>query len=156
MYVTVGQEDTASLGQALGSLLEAGDSVRLVGQMGMGKSVLARGIARALGVTGPMPSPTFTLMQPYAGRVPVHHFDLFRLCDEEEFYAAGFDELVGREAVSLIEWPLDGLDFAPCVTVTLTAGPAPNERAIAISFDGMNGEKARALLGAVAPWEAPL
>ena len=68
---------------ALAEMLGAGDTVLLDGDLGAGKSVMARGIARALGVTGAMPSPTFTLLIPYQGRIPVYHFDLYRLADPD-------------------------------------------------------------------------
>ena len=80
MFVTHGGEDTFAFGQALGAFLKKGDTVLLYGDLGAGKSVLARGIADALGVSGEMASPTFTLMQPYNGKKEkVYHFDLYRL-----------------------------------------------------------------------------
>ena len=85
---TRSQDDTFALGRALGAFLRPGDSLLLSGDLGTGKSVLARGAARSLGVEGPMPSPSFTIMFPYEGRVPVYHFDLYRLSGPDEFEAA--------------------------------------------------------------------
>ncbi len=153
MYKTTGQEDTDKFGRALGGALSPGDSVLLAGTLGMGKSVLARGIARSLGIVSPMPSPTFTLMQPYEGRVKVNHFDLYRLEDMDEFEAAGLNEYIGGEQVALIEWPLEDLVARPQVFLTLSRGEATDERLIALSFDGMGEAKMAAVEKAIAPWE---
>ena len=78
-FRTRSEEDTYAFGRALGAFLRPGDALLLSGDLGTGKSVLARGAARALGVEGPMPSPSFTIMFPYEGECPVYHFDLYRL-----------------------------------------------------------------------------
>ena len=103
--LTHSEADTQALAARFAGGLKPGDVVLLHGDLGAGKSVFVRGAAGALGVTGAMPSPTFTLMIPYEGRVKVIHFDLYRLSDPEEFYAAGLDEFVGGDGVALIEWP---------------------------------------------------
>ena len=82
---THSEKDTLAFASRLAPMLEAGDTVLLEGGLGAGKSVLARGIARGMGVEGPMPSPTFTLMIPYeAGGRRLYHFDLYRLSDPDE------------------------------------------------------------------------
>jgi tRNA threonylcarbamoyladenosine biosynthesis protein TsaE len=149
MYNTRSAEDTKAFGRALGGALRPGDSVLLRGDMGAGKSVLARGIARALGVQGPMPSPTFTLMQPY-GRVC--HFDLYRLADLDEFYAAGLDEFTGGDCVALIEWPMDGMDISPRVEIDMGRGQSDQQRRLRVSFAGMEGRE-EAIGRALAGWE---
>ena len=104
-YLTHSEADTAALAARFAETLKIGDCVLLHGDLGAGKSVFVRGVARAMGVRGAMPSPTFTLMIPYEGDVKLYHFDLYRLGDTEEFYAAGLDEFVGGDGVALIEWP---------------------------------------------------
>lgn len=104
-YLTRSEAETRELAARFAESLRPGDCVLLHGELGAGKSVFVRGAARALGVTGAMPSPTFTLMIPYEGDVKLAHFDLYRLSDPEEFYAAGLDEFVGGEYVALVEWP---------------------------------------------------
>ena len=152
MYRTHSQEDTLRLGAALGAHLLPGDSVLISGDLGAGKSVLARGAAQALGVTGPMPSPTFTLMQPYGN---VCHFDLYRLTDEDEFYAAGLDEFTGGQWIALIEWPFEGMDISPRAEVSIRRGTAEDERRIEITYTGMDGREAD-IQRALAAWEERL
>ena len=104
-YETRSEEETMAFASRLSPMLSAGDAVLLEGELGAGKSVLARGIARGMGVEGPMPSPTFTLMIPYeAGGRRLYHFDLYRLEDPDEYYAAGLDEFIGGDGVAVVEW----------------------------------------------------
>ena len=97
--------DTAALGAAIAAGLAVGDVVALAGDLGAGKTTLARAILTALGLTGPMPSPTFTLVQTYeAPRLAVHHYDLYRLEDPREIAELGLEEALEEGAI-LIEWP---------------------------------------------------
>ncbi|MCG8478171.1 MAG: tRNA (adenosine(37)-N6)-threonylcarbamoyltransferase complex ATPase subunit type 1 TsaE, partial [Spirochaetales bacterium] len=95
---------TQTLGRSVASRLAPGSIVCLSGELGTGKSVLARGIARALGVADRMPSPSYTLVEEYVGRLPVLHIDLYRIADEAEFGMLGIEEEMVR-SVSLVEWP---------------------------------------------------
>lgn len=97
-------EETQTLGRSVASRLAPGSIVCLSGELGTGKSVLARGIARALGVADRMPSPSYTLVEEYVGRLPVLHIDLYRIADEAEFGMLGIEEEMVR-SVSLVEWP---------------------------------------------------
>lgn len=150
MYWTHSEEDTRRFGEALGARLLPGDSLLISGGLGAGKSVLARGAARALGVTGPMPSPTFTLMQPYGH---VCHFDLYRLEDEDEFYRAGLDEFTGGSWIALIEWPFEGMDLTPRVEVSIARGEAEDARLIRLMCVGMDG-RAASIAEALGSWKA--
>ncbi|NLB38844.1 MAG: tRNA (adenosine(37)-N6)-threonylcarbamoyltransferase complex ATPase subunit type 1 TsaE [Clostridiales bacterium] len=86
-------------------LLNGGDVLLLKGDMGAGKSELARGIARGLGITGPVPSPSFTILNAYdEGRVPFHHFDWYRVNGASELTESGLDEFIGQ-GITVIEWP---------------------------------------------------
>ena len=135
---TRSEEDTFELGRALGAFLRPGDAMLLSGNLGTGKSVLARGAARALGVEGPMPSPSFTIMFPYEGRVPVYHFDLYRLSGQDEFEAAGLDEWFGGRGVCLVEWPETvDLEARPCVRVALRRAAQEGARDVEIETEGV-------------------
>ncbi len=106
---------TTRLGEEVSLWLGAGDMVALFGDLGAGKTVLARAIIRALATepAGDIPSPTFSLVQVYeAGRLPVWHFDLYRIEDSAEIFELGFDE-AERDGVALIEWPQHMGDYLP-------------------------------------------
>jgi tRNA threonylcarbamoyladenosine biosynthesis protein TsaE len=93
------------LGERLGERLEAGDFVGLIGELGAGKTVFARGVAEGAGVApGQVASPSFAIVYTYRGRLPLHHADFFRLGDEEELYATGFFDLLRGDAATLVEW----------------------------------------------------
>src|SRR5438128_9567430 len=96
-------DETHELGRRLGSALKAGDVVGLEGDLGTGKTELVRGIAEALEVTGSVHSPTFVLHHRYQGRLPIEHFDLYRL-EGMAWVDTGLDE-PAPDAVTLIEWP---------------------------------------------------
>ena len=147
IYTTRSEADTLAFGARLSGMLSAGDTVLLSGDLGAGKSVLARGIARGMGVEGPMPSPTFTLMIPYEGASGrLYHFDLYRLADPDEYYAAGLDEFVGGDGVAVVEWPqMAELDASPALAVTLRRGAAEAVREIEIENRGVAGYDAGAL-----------
>jgi len=97
---------TLALGAALASALEPGLLVNLHGDLGVGKTTLVRGVLRALGHTGPVKSPTYTLVELYeVSRLVLHHFDFYRFHDPREWIDAGFRESFNGSTVSLIEWP---------------------------------------------------
>jgi tRNA threonylcarbamoyladenosine biosynthesis protein TsaE len=98
--------ETKAMGEALAAQLQAGDVVVLQGDLGAGKSELARGIARGLGVQGHVPSPSFTILQVYEdGRLPLYHFDWYRVGSGEELYELSLEEYLYGGGVSVIEWP---------------------------------------------------
>jgi tRNA threonylcarbamoyladenosine biosynthesis protein TsaE len=98
-------ERTHALGVALGRLLEPGHFVGLIGDLGAGKTQLTRGVAEGAGVPpGEVSSPTFAIVQPYRGRILLHHADLYRLSDEDELYATGYFDLLEAEGAMLVEW----------------------------------------------------
>ncbi|WP_298272213.1 tRNA (adenosine(37)-N6)-threonylcarbamoyltransferase complex ATPase subunit type 1 TsaE [Geobacter sp.] len=100
-------DETVRLGERLGRVLTAGAFVALYGELGSGKTHFARGVAAGVGVeaTVPVTSPTFTLLNEYVGRIPLYHFDLYRLAGGDDAVELGFDEYFHGEGVCLVEWP---------------------------------------------------
>jgi len=116
------EAQTLELGMQLGRLLEQSALILLQGDLGAGKSVLARGIARGLGVPDAVPitSPTFTLMNHYPARLDLYHFDLYRLSDPDELIEIGFDDFAFGSGAALVEWPERlGTDEAPGLWVRI-------------------------------------
>ena len=106
IFKSRGVHETIAFGVTLGELLSPGHVVALVGELGAGKTTLVKGIAQGLGVNDrrAVKSPTFSLVHRYEGRIPVYHFDAYRLEGEREMFALGSEEMVYGDGVSLIEW----------------------------------------------------
>ena len=106
--ITASAAETEAVGRRLAESLEPGDVVLVSGELGTGKTTLIRGACRALGVTEPVVSPTFTIGRRYRGRVPVSHLDLFRLGTLAGEDPGLLDDYLTPDAVSLVEWPAVG------------------------------------------------
>ena len=105
-FETHSVKQTQQLGAALAAQLQPDDVLLLLGDMGAGKSEFTRGLARGLGVTGYVTSPTFTILQVHEdGRLPLYHFDWYRLNDVEELYELSMEEYLHNGGVAVIEWP---------------------------------------------------
>jgi len=98
-------EDTAALGEQLGQNAKPGEVYTLIGDLGVGKTVFTQGFAKGLGITEPVNSPTFTIVQVYEeGRLPFYHFDVYRIGDVEEMDEIGYEDYFYGQGVCLIEW----------------------------------------------------
>lgn len=139
------EEETIRIGMSLAAELRPGDIVLLRGDLGAGKSVLARGVARGLGVTGPVPSPTFTLLNCHEGRAPLHHFDLYRMDDPEEFYAAGLEDALSADAISLVEWPERCEEAMPPCRLEIAIVPGADEAERVLTLTPLGGFREIAL-----------
>lgn len=99
------EEDTFQIGYELGRQAKAGDVFGLLGDLGVGKTVFTKGFAKGLGITEPISSPTFTIIQEYhEGRLPFFHFDVYRIGDIEEMEEIGYEDCFYGGGVSLVEW----------------------------------------------------
>lgn len=124
---TCSEQETEALGRALGKLLFPGAVILLDGDLGAGKTVFARGVARGLGVEATVQSPTFTLLNAHTGRLPFYHFDLYRLETEDELYDLGFDEVLDGDGVSLVEWAgkFSGFFSLPALQIEILGAQGP-------------------------------
>jgi len=126
----------------LGALLQPGDFIGLAGELGAGKTALVRGIAEGAGVSpADVSSPTFTIVQTYAGRLPLHHADLYRLNGADELYATGFFDLLD-EGAAVVEW-IDRVKIdVPMLRIELSMVDATTRRIVAAA----DGARAAELL----------
>ena len=98
------EEKTREIGSKLGELLTPKSVICLIGDLGAGKTTMTQSLARALGVDDYITSPTFTIVNEYEGRMPLYHFDVYRIGSSEEMYDIGFDEYIDGDGVCIIEW----------------------------------------------------
>lgn len=117
------EKETWEIGNRIAQQCEAGTIVLLHGDLGVGKTVFTKGFAAGLGVEEPVNSPTFTIIQIYeSGRIPLYHFDVYRIADVEEMDEIGYENYFFGDGVCLIEWAELIRDILPeqCVEVTIT------------------------------------
>ena len=136
--VLKGLEETKRFGIKLGSLLKPRDVVCLIGDLGAGKTTLTKSIGLGLGVDDYITSPTFVLINEYTGRIPVYHFDVYRLENVEELYDLGFDEYFYGKGVSIIEWAdkIEKLLPEERIVLDIKRGIDLDERRIGITIYG--------------------
>jgi tRNA threonylcarbamoyladenosine biosynthesis protein TsaE len=128
---TTSVADTIALGERLGRVAAAGDLVCLWGELGAGKTQVAKGIAAGLGVDATVNSPTFILMNEYAGRLPLFHVDLYRLADAADALAGGVVDDRQSDGLTVVEWPERMGDVLPVERVDVRiAGTGDEPRAI--------------------------
>ena len=133
------EEEMLKLGAALASILDDGDVVYLLGELGVGKTTLARGMVKSLGYAGHVTSPTFTIMNIYSSRPPVYHFDFYRL-QSGEIEDLGLEDYLQRPGISIIEWPQAGEELLPRegiqVEINLCENDYERERIVRIGAQG--------------------
>ena len=104
-YTTAGEEQTEALGFRLGQLIQPGAVIAYTGDLGAGKTAFTRGLARGLGCRGRVTSPTFTIVNEYeGGRLPLFHFDMYRLGSSDELFDIGWEDYLARGGVCAVEW----------------------------------------------------
>ncbi len=127
---TASPEETEALGEKIGRTLRGGEVLALFGGMGMGKTAFARGLARGLGVTGEVSSPTFALVHEYTGTLTMYHFDMYRVTDWDDLYSTGFFDYLESGGVLLIEWSENIENALPenAAKIWVRRGSGENER----------------------------
>jgi tRNA threonylcarbamoyladenosine biosynthesis protein TsaE len=133
-FLSESPDETRDLGRKIGTVLAAGDVVALRGDLGTGKSVLARGILDSLGVEGDMPSPSFVIVASYDAPVRVNHIDLYRLENPGEALDLGLHDLLHSDAVCVVEWAERLAGFLPssAIDVEIRAGEGADQRLVTI------------------------
>jgi len=153
-FRSLGPEATEALAAALGAGFEGGELVALDGDLGAGKTAFVRGLARGLGVEGPVSSPSYTLMQEYEGRLLLRHFDAWMESRERSFLADGGGDAFEGQAVCAIEWSERVEDWLrpPYLRVALRH-LAPEERMIELEVvgDGAAADRLQAVLAGLEP-----
>ena len=148
---------TRRLGALLGARLQPGDVVLLEGPLGAGKTALTQGIGAGLDIVGAINSPTFTLLKEYVGRLPLYHFDLYRIEDPEELFTLGFEDYFSGVGVCVVEWAdrgiaADGATLWPADWIRIAiASDGGARRTLTCAADGARGEALlQAFIAAVA------
>ncbi|MFN3533251.1 MAG: tRNA (adenosine(37)-N6)-threonylcarbamoyltransferase complex ATPase subunit type 1 TsaE [Candidatus Brocadia sp.] len=144
IFKSASVDETMRFAEKLGMLLTPGDVIALVGELGAGKTTLVKGIVQGLGVTDKrsVKSPTFALVHKYEGRIPIYHFDAYRLEDTQEMLDIGSDEMIYGSGVAIVEWAdkVPGCLPKEYLKITLTA-ISENERNMEIRGYGSRYEK---------------
>jgi tRNA threonylcarbamoyladenosine biosynthesis protein TsaE len=140
--VSGGASETQQLGILLGELLAPGDVVLLEGDLGTGKTAFAQGIGRGLKVAQTINSPTFTILKEYSGRLPLYHFDLYRVDRPEEFSLLGFEDYFASDGVCVVEWPerAEPADYDELAEMT-TYSPWPDGGYLRVHFSHEPGQE---------------
>ena len=135
--VTHSAAETERLGERVAGVLRGGEVLALFGPMGMGKTAFTRGLARGLGVRGEVSSPTFALIHEHAGKIPLYHFDMFRVTSWDDLYSTGFFDYLETGGVLVIEWSenIEGALPEDAVRISVSRGASEDERIFA--FDGL-------------------
>ena len=122
-FTTHTPEETISLGEKIGNKLKKGDVIARQGTLAAGKTTITKGIAKALGISDTITSPTFCLISEYYGKMPLYHMDVYRLEGGEDFVNLGTDDMIYGDGVSIIEWSEKIMDELPKRTIILRITP---------------------------------
>ncbi len=138
-YTTHSEFETLNIGKKLGELLNKGDIVCLNGDLGTGKTVFVKGIAMALSIDEYITSPTFTIVNEYDSKIPLFHFDVYRISDSDEMFEIGFEEYLDNKGIVVIEWASIISEILPEETINVTISKVGEDfdlRNIIIDFNG--------------------
>lgn len=125
-YLSHSVAETEALGQRLAAALSPGMVLAYRGGLGMGKTAFTRGLARGLGCEGRVTSPTFTIVNEYEGRIPLFHFDMYRLPDADALFDIGWEDYLDRGGVCAVEWSEQVAEALPPDTVHVSIARCPD------------------------------
>ena len=139
---TKSPEETEEVGYNIGKLLNGGEIICMVGDLGAGKTTMTKSLARGLEIEDYITSPTFTIVNEYEGRLKLYHFDVYRIGDIEEMYDLGYEEYFYSDGVCIIEWSNLIEDILPKerITIEIKRGIDDNTRDIIIDGTGQKYE----------------
>ncbi|MHB1001678.1 MAG: tRNA (adenosine(37)-N6)-threonylcarbamoyltransferase complex ATPase subunit type 1 TsaE [Armatimonadota bacterium] len=138
VFQTNSPEETEALGDRIGSALEPGTFIALFGDLGAGKTTLTKGIAKGLDVPDLVHSPTFNLIHEHYGRLPVYHFDVYRLHGSEDMFDLGYEEYFYGDGVALVEWAEKITDVLPQDRLEIHITADDDHRTLEIQATGPN------------------
>lgn len=143
IYPTVSEQQAEKLGKLLAAQLKPSDCLFLSGDLGAGKTTLARAILRALGYQGKVKSPTYTLVEIYQinENMRLFHFDLYRINTPDELLEIGIDDYLQKDAILLIEWPEKASDLLPEPTLLCQIDTVGDARSIILQGESKRGEQ---------------
>ena len=132
--------DTEAIAEKLGRVLKSGDVVAYFGGLGMGKTAFTRGLAKGMGITADVSSPTFAIVNDYGGNPPLVHFDMYKVDSWDDLYSSGFFDYLDMGAVLATEWSENIENALPenTIRVTIKQGESPEDRIITI--EGIDDE----------------
>lgn len=135
-YISNGEGETEALGRRLGQQIQPGTVIAYTGDLGAGKTAFTRGLADGLGVTERVTSPTFTIVNEYeGGRMPLFHFDMYRLGSSDELFDIGWEDYLARGGVCAVEWS-ENVDDAledDAIRIDIRRGDSDDQRRILVS-----------------------
>ena len=137
-FITNSPEETEKIGAAIGKIIPAGTVLAYRGDLGAGKTAFTRGLARGLGFTEAVTSPTYTIVNEYlGGRLPLFHFDMYRLADADALFDIGWEDYLDRGGVCAVEWSENVREALPPDAVTVTIARCPeNDGWRSITIEG--------------------
>lgn len=143
-YKSYSYEDTSRIAAEFADTLNGGEFIAVYGDLGAGKTAFAQGLAKALGITQPVTSPTFQIVNEYEGRLTLYHFDVYRIADPDEMYEIGYDDYLENGGVCFVEWSELIEDIFPSSYIKLTINKDETQgmdyREISIEYIGESDE----------------
>lgn len=120
MYISKSADETKRIAAEITKKLKPGSVICMYGDLGAGKTAFVQGMAQELGISEPVTSPTFTIVNEYCGTIPLYHFDVYRIGSSDEMYEIGFDEYTGGDGICVIEWAELIEDILPEDSIRIT------------------------------------